>query len=142
MTPLPDHRPKHLSLGSLEAEILEIIWESESVTAKEIHDRLLADPDRELAYASVMTVLRRLTEKRWLACDRQDKAFRWRSLLSREETQILKAHEQLQRFLAVSNPDIVAAFADSLDQASLQQIEAIAQQLQALRRAREDGPCT
>jgi hypothetical protein len=37
---------------------------------------------------------------------------------------------------------VVAAFADSLDQASLEQIQAIAQRLQAQRQAREDNGCT
>nr|WP_322744467.1 MULTISPECIES: hypothetical protein [unclassified Coleofasciculus] len=44
----------------------------------------------------------------------------------------------MQRFLAVGNPDVIAAFADSLDQASLEQIEAIAQRLKAIRKAREE----
>jgi predicted transcriptional regulator len=58
-------------------------------------------------------------------------------LLSQEQAQILQAHDQLQKFLAVGNPDIIAAFADSLDQASLEQLDAIAQRLQAIRAARE-----
>ncbi len=66
------------------------------------------------------------------------KTFVWRPLISRQEAQILKAHKQLNQFLAVGNPDIVAAFADSLDSASLEQIEAIAQKLKALRKAREE----
>lgn len=138
MPPLPNHRPKQLSLGPLEAEILEILWDLGSATVKDIHDRILADPDRELAYASVTTVLQRLTQKGWLACDRQDRAFRWRSLISREEAKVLRAHNQLQQFLAVGNPDVVAAFADSLDSASLEQIEAIAQRLKSIRKAREE----
>ncbi|MBE9179206.1 BlaI/MecI/CopY family transcriptional regulator [Oculatella sp. LEGE 06141] len=138
MSPLPDHRPKHLSLGPLEAEILSIIWELKSATAKDIHDRILADPNRELAYPSVMTVLRRLTDKGWLTCDRQDRAFVWHPLVSRAEAKILKAHNQLQQFLAVGNPDVVAAFADSLDGASVDQLEAIAQRLKAARKAREE----
>ena len=71
MAPLPNYRPKQLSLGPLEAEILNIIWELSSVTVKDVHERILADPDRELAYTSVTTVLRRLTEKGWLACDKR-----------------------------------------------------------------------
>ncbi|MEQ8970991.1 MAG: BlaI/MecI/CopY family transcriptional regulator [Coleofasciculus sp. C1-SOL-03] len=137
MVPMPSYRPKHLSLGPLEAEILEIIWQLGSVTTKDVHERILADPDRELAYASVTTVLRRLTQKGWLRCDRQDRPFRWQPLLSQEQAQILQAHDQLQKFLAVGNPDIIAAFADSLDQASLEQLDAIAQRLQAIRAARE-----
>ncbi|HEY9646119.1 MAG TPA: BlaI/MecI/CopY family transcriptional regulator [Chroococcidiopsis sp.] len=138
MAYLPPHRPKQLSLGPLEAEILDILWELGSATVKEIHDRILANPDRELAYASVTTVLQRLTQKGWLACDRQDRAFRWRSLVSREQANVLRAHEQLQQFLAVGNPDVVAAFADSLDSASIEQLDAIAQRLKSIRQQREE----
>lgn len=138
MAPLPSHRPKQLSLGSLEAEVLEILWTLGSATVKEVHDRILADPNRELAYTSVTTVLRRLAQKGWISCDRQEKAFQWRPLVSQQEANILKAHDQLQQFLAVGNPDVVAAFADSLDRASLDQLDAIAQRLQAVRKAREE----
>lgn len=138
MSALPPRRPKQLSLGPLEAEILEILWELSSATVKEIHDRILTDPDRELAYASVTTVLRRLTEKGWLVCDRQDRAYQWRPLISRSEGQAFQAHEQLQRFLAVGNPDVVAAFADELDRASIEKLDAIAQRLKAARQAREE----
>ncbi|HIK39831.1 BlaI/MecI/CopY family transcriptional regulator [Thermoleptolyngbya sp. M55_K2018_002] len=139
---LPEPRPRHLSLGPLEREILEILWQLESATVKEIHDRILADPNRELAYASVTTVLNRLTGKGWLACDRHGRAFHWRPLVSREEAQMLQAHEHLHRFLSVSNPDVVAAFADDLDVASLEQLDAITQRLKAARQKREGESCT
>ncbi len=138
MAPLPNHRPKQLSLGPLETEILNIVWELGCATVKDVHERILADPDRELAYTSVTTVLRRLTQKGWLTCEKQGRAFCWRPLVSQQEAQVIKAHEQLNQFLAVGNPDVVAAFADSLDAASLEQIEAIALRLQAARRAREE----
>ena len=139
MAALPDYRPKQLSLGPLEAEILEIVQTLGSATVKEVHDRILADPDRELAYASVTTILNRLAQKGWLTCDKQKRAFLWRALVTREEGQAIEAHDRLQKFLAVGNPDVVAAFADSLDRASLDKLEAIAQRLQAARQAREDG---
>ncbi|MBW4553298.1 MAG: BlaI/MecI/CopY family transcriptional regulator [Aphanocapsa sp. GSE-SYN-MK-11-07L] len=138
MVPLPDYRPQQLSLGPLETEILTIIWELGTVSVKDVHERILTDPDRELSYASVTTVLNRLTQKGWLTCDKSDRSFSWQPLISRQEAAALEAYEQLQRFLAVGNPDIVAAFADSLDQASLEQINAIAEKLQALRQAREE----
>jgi predicted transcriptional regulator len=137
MSPLPNYRPKQLSLGPLEAEILSIIWELGSATVKDVHDRILTDPNRELAYTSVTTVLRRLTEKGWLACDKRGKAYYWRPLVTKQQAEMIKAHEHLQRFLAVGNPDVVAAFADSLDEASTQQIQAIAKRIQAARQARE-----
>jgi predicted transcriptional regulator len=138
MAPLPDRQPKQLSLGPLETEILNIVWKLGCVTVKDVHERILADPDRELAYTSVTTVLRRLTQKGWLTCEKQGRAFCWKPLISCQEAQVLQAHDRLNRFLAVGNPDVVAAFADSLDTASIEQIEAIALRIQAARKAREE----
>ncbi len=108
------------------------------MTVKDVHEQILTDPDRELAYASVTTVLKRLTQKGWLVCDKQGRSFIWKPLISQPQAQALRAYEQLNQFLAVGNPDIVAAFADRLDQASLEQLEAIAQQLRNLRQKREE----
>ncbi|ARV57471.1 CopY family transcriptional regulator [Nostocales cyanobacterium HT-58-2] len=138
MAPLPNYRPKQLSVGPLEAEILNIIWELGSVTVKDIHDRILSDPNRELAYTSVTTVLRRLMDKGWLACDKKGRAYYWRPLVTKQQAEIIRAHEQLHRFLAVGNPDVIAAFADSLDETTSEQIQAIAKRIQAARQAREE----
>ncbi|MGB3511103.1 MAG: BlaI/MecI/CopY family transcriptional regulator [Microcoleaceae cyanobacterium] len=138
MSPLPDYRPQQMSLGPLETEILNIIWEFGCATVKQVHEHILSDPDRELAYTSVTTVLRRLAQKGWLTCDESQRAFVWLPLISREQAKSLQAYQQLNKFLAIGNPDVVAAFADSLDSASLEQIEAIAQKLKAIRQVREE----
>jgi predicted transcriptional regulator len=138
MASLPQYRPKKLSLGPLESEILDIIWDLKVATVKNVHEKILQDPDRELAYTSVTTVLQRLTSKGWLKCSKKGKAFSWQPRISREQAQVLRSFEQLNGFLAVSNPDVVAAFADSLDTASLEQIQAIASRLSNIRRQREE----
>lgn len=138
MPSLPDFRPKQLSLGPLEFEILNLIWDLGTATVKQVHEQILTNPDRELAYTSVTTVLNRLTKKGWLACDKQNRSFVWRPLVSREQANSLWAYDQLQQFLAVGNPDTVAAFADHLDQASVEQLEAIADKIRAARKAREE----
>lgn len=138
MAPLPQYRPKKMSLGPLESEILTIVWNLKVVTVKKVHDEILKDPDRELAYTSVTTILQRLTRKGWLKCSKKDKAFSWQARVSREQAQALYSYEKLNGFLAVSNPDVVASFADSLDTASLEQIEAIAERLNDIRRRREE----
>jgi predicted transcriptional regulator len=127
-----------MSLGPLEREVLEIVWSLGEATVREVHQQILADPDRELAYTSVTTVLKRLTKKGWLACDRRDKSFVWRGLVSQAEANALFAYEQLHQFLAVGNPDIVAAFADQLDQTSVDQLDSIAQKLRQARQQRQN----
>ena len=138
MSSLPNHRPNQLSLGPLETEILHIIWDIGVATAKQVHDRILSNPDRELTYSSVMTVLSRLMKKGWLTSHKRGKIILWEALVSRAEAQSLQAFNQLNRFLEVGNADIVAAFADDLDHASVDQIEAIAQRLKAIRKEREE----
>ena len=135
---LPDRKPKKMSLGPLEKEILEIVWQLKIVTVKKVHDRILQDPNRELAYTSVTTVLRRLTEKGWLKCSKKGRAFSWQAIISQQQAQAWQSYEKLNWFLAASNPDIVASFADSLDNASIDRIDAIAARLNSIRRQREE----
>ncbi len=131
-----NYRPKQLSLGPLEQEILNIVWNLEKATVKAVHEQILADPDRELAYTSVTTVLNRLTKKGWLRCEKNGRAFTWIPLITRQQANAIKAYDQLHGFLSVSNPDMVAAFADQLDTASIERLEAIADRLKAIRQQR------
>lgn len=139
MSSFPAYRPNRLSLGPLEAEILEILWELGTTSATAIHAQILADIDRELTYSSVATVLRRLEKKGWIAKRRMGRAYHWEPLLSADNAKVLQSHERLQQFLAASNPDIVAAFAGTLDQASLDQLEAITHRIQVARQAQQQS---
>jgi predicted transcriptional regulator len=130
--------PKQLSLGPLEEEILNIIWDLGSPTAREIHERILSDPDRELTIVSVMTVLRRLTDKGWLLRRKHQRYYHWHPRLSRAQGKAVRSRDRLQKFLDISSPDIVAAFADHLDQTSLEKLDHITQRLKAARQAREE----
>ena len=65
MAPFPLHQPKTLSLGPLESEIIEILWQLGPTSATAVHQHILNDIDRELTYSSVSTVLKRLVKKGW-----------------------------------------------------------------------------
>lgn len=138
MASFPAHRPQHLSLGPLETEIVELLWDFETATVKQIHDRILSDPQRELAYTSITTVLQRLAAKGWVKRQKVGRSFRWTPLLSRTEAQVFRANHHLKQVLGVNNPDVVAAFADSLDQASMNQLDELAQRIKAARAARSE----
>ncbi|WP_218081898.1 BlaI/MecI/CopY family transcriptional regulator [Anthocerotibacter panamensis] len=133
MPHLPGYRPNRLSLGPLEREILEILWDCGPAATRDVYERLLADPDRELACASVMTVLKRLTQKGWLTCDETGRAFLWQPTVSRAQAQALEAHDQLQKFLQAVTPEAIAAFADHLDPTSVAQLQSIARSVEQAR---------
>ncbi len=131
-------QPRSLSLGPLETEILELIWQLEPTTARAIHETILADIDRELTYSSVATVLRRLERKGWVSGRRVGRAFVWQANVSAERAEMLRSQQQLQAFLDVSSPDIVAAFADTLDETSISQLEAITERIRAAKAKNEE----
>jgi predicted transcriptional regulator len=147
MAPLPAKRPNQLSLGPLETEILAILWSQGAATVRAIHNHILADPNRDLAQASVTTVLQRLAKKGWVtrqatrqsASGKPRRVYLWQPTISQQEAEMVMAHQQLQDFLAIGTPDLVAAFADSLDKADVDKLDAIAHRLRLLRQAREEG---
>jgi predicted transcriptional regulator len=55
-------------IGSLEADILAIVWESQRATVRYIYETLLER--RPIAYTTVMTVMHNLVKKGLLAQDR------------------------------------------------------------------------
>ncbi len=60
-------------LGSLEADILAIIWERERVTVRDVYETLRKQ--RKIAYTTVMTVINNLVKKKLLNQDRSGIAF-------------------------------------------------------------------
>jgi BlaI family transcriptional regulator, penicillinase repressor len=66
-----------------ELTILEVIWENESPSTREIAEAIY-DKVSDSKMASVQKLLERLEAKRCVARDRQERAHRFRALVSRE----------------------------------------------------------
>lgn len=65
---------------SRELDVMAILWERGSATVAEVLESL----DEELAYTTVLTVLRTLEEKGYVDHDREGKAHRYHPLVGRE----------------------------------------------------------
>lgn len=88
-------------LGPLEEAVLVALWDSGTpLTVREVH--LAVTTDRTLAYTTVMTVLRRLTDKGLLTQRRDERAFSYEPVDSRAE---LVAGHMLQ-LLAAFGPQV------------------------------------
>nr|WP_094287605.1 BlaI/MecI/CopY family transcriptional regulator [Mycobacterium lehmannii] len=71
-------------MGKLERSVMEVLWRAGgSQTVGQIHSSLAVE--RELAYNTVLTVLRRLAGKTLVAQDRDGRAHRYRAVVAREE---------------------------------------------------------
>lgn len=82
---MPSRRRHSLAdvLGPLETEIMEVVWDLEDVTVRDVHNRLQAN--RAIAYTTVMTTLGRLSDKGLVRRVEEQPAHRYLPLISREQ---------------------------------------------------------
>jgi predicted transcriptional regulator len=69
-------------LGPLESEVMEVMWEKERATVREVVD--LLQMRRPLAYTTVMTVMNNLVHKGLLDREPEGKAYRYHVTLTQK----------------------------------------------------------
>jgi BlaI family transcriptional regulator, penicillinase repressor len=85
-----------------ELDIMDILWERGSGTVGEVRDRL----HDNLAYTTVLTVLRTLEEKGYVGHESEGRAYRYYPLVERQEAQ--ESHlNRLVRKLFSGSPELL-----------------------------------
>ena len=97
-------RPKRLT--PVETLIMDRLWDFEQATVRQVTDSL--EPVRPMAYNSVLTMMRILREKGFLASRRDGRQDVYRPRVSREQMGRRSLHEVLQRFFAGSPAALVS----------------------------------
>jgi predicted transcriptional regulator len=69
-------RTPHPTLTPQELAIMKVVWRLEKATVRDVHDALRAR--RDVAYTTVMTMMRILEEKGYLKKTRVDRAYEYR----------------------------------------------------------------
>jgi predicted transcriptional regulator len=83
-------------LGTLEQQVIDIVWTSGEVTVRDVHTRL----DGKVAYTTVMTTLDRLYRKGLLERTKRTRAFVYSAAATREELDQLVASDVVSGLLA------------------------------------------
>lgn len=102
------------SLGSLESQIMEILWEAkEPIKGRTIFEEIRSR--RPIAYTTVMTVLERLSQKGFVKKElEEDRAYVFQAALSKGRYVQESSKSVLMELLSLSGPGGVAAFVDTL----------------------------
>lgn len=107
---IPEFRPKQKGLskvlGSLEADVMEIVWRREVASVKDVHEELRAE--RTIAYTTVMTIMSRLAEKRLLSKQKEGNAFIYTPSVSKDEFSYNVVSEVMDSLLE-DFPDVAIA---------------------------------
>lgn len=70
-------------LGPLESEIMDVVWNLDEVTVRDVHGSL--SERRDIAYTTVMTTLGRLADKGFLRRIQDQPAHRYTAVVTREQ---------------------------------------------------------
>ncbi|MDQ7824117.1 MAG: BlaI/MecI/CopY family transcriptional regulator [Candidatus Eremiobacteraeota bacterium] len=74
---------RYSHLGELELEIMDVLWDFDFATVKDIHETLVKK--RDIAYTTVMTVMTRLAEKGMLKRSQSGRTYVYRPKYSRTQ---------------------------------------------------------
>lgn len=81
------------SLGETEMEILHHVWELGEAKVADVHERIL--DERDVAYTTVMTVMKKLAEKGYLTYHKDGRSYVYQPAQPANEVQ----HTLLQRLM-------------------------------------------
>jgi predicted transcriptional regulator len=120
-------------LGDLEVAVLEYVWASADVAAKEAHAAV--GLKRGISLNTVQSTLERLFRKKLLTRVKTGHSFRYSACIAREELVARLISDVLGRFSSDSSAALAAFVeaADNLDENALQALEA------ELRKRRQRG---
>lgn len=88
--------PLGVTLGSLERQVMEVIWEAPDLTVRDVHARLA----RPVAYTTVMTTLDRLYKKGFVSRTRSGRAFVYTAACTRAQVEGAVASSMLGGLLS------------------------------------------
>lgn len=97
-------RKKSLILTDHELRLMEVLWRSGRATVADVVELLEPPP---LAYSTVLTTLRTLEQKGYVAHDEDGRAFVYRPLVARDAAAKSALHHLLDRFFG-SSPGALA----------------------------------
>lgn len=78
-----DRDPLRAALGRLEREVMDVVWQAEAMTVRDVQAAL----PRRVAYTTAMTTLDRLFKKGLVVRTISGRAFLYRAARSREQTE-------------------------------------------------------
>lgn len=104
---------KATSLGELEKEVMDILWEYKNCSARDVLNKL--QKNRTLAYTTVATILQRLYDKGLVKRTEDKSGHIYSPKLSKESYSKNIAQSFIKKFIASFGDTAIASFAESID---------------------------
>lgn len=119
-------------LGPLEAEIMDVVWDSGEVTVRDVHQNLSAN--RTIAYTTVMTTLGRLADKGLLRRIEDQPAHHYTAVVSRDQYARSTVKSVVDWLLGHFPDPAVAYFIDRVEKEDEEVVDRLRQAIDERRR--------
>lgn len=104
---------KTASLGELEKQVMDILWDKQSSSTRDILSRL--EKQKKLAYTTVATILQRLYDKGFVVRKENKSGYLYSPKLTKEKYSNNIAQSFLKNFINSFGDTAIASFADSIE---------------------------
>ena len=101
-------RKKSGTLTDAEHRIMEVLWEKGSATVAEVAEALSGKDGT--AYTTILTLMRILRDKGYLACDKGERAHVFTPKVNRDDAARKAVRQLLTKFFAGSPGELVLSF--------------------------------
>jgi predicted transcriptional regulator len=134
----PDEPGLEKMLGSLEAQVMQVTWDSRRAqSVQEVRDEL-AVRGKEAAYTTIMTTLGRLYNKGLLDRETQGKAYFYTPRVSRRELTDNMARQVLSGLVGTFAEPAIAYFVEALEEQAPEKLDALAELVNRKRAQRSE----
>ncbi|MFA5867319.1 MAG: BlaI/MecI/CopY family transcriptional regulator [Actinomycetota bacterium] len=113
--------------GELEADIMEIMWDREEATVKDVYQILLQD--RDIAYTTVMTVVGRLSDKGVLNKRHSANKFIYCPACSRDEILEQVSKEVIDGLMDVGRKPVLSHLTGMMGELKPEELERLREEL-------------
>ncbi|OYP30004.1 BlaI/MecI/CopY family transcriptional regulator [Rhodopirellula sp. MGV] len=125
---MPPSNQKTIELTKCEAEVMDVVWEKESVTVNDVVDAI----KRDLAYTTVMTTMKILEEKDIVSRgEKIGRAYTYSAKVTRDQVQQRMIKSLADRFFGGSTRSMVLSLlkSESISEDDIRAVKEAAEQL-------------
>ncbi len=123
--------PRHHRLGDLQLKILQVLWDRGEASVGDVHTTL--KPDRDLAYTTVATMLRKMEQRALVAHREEGRSFLYRALVAAEEVHRSVGDHFVERLFEGSVAEAVSHLLQTRD-VSREELDELARLIQQAKR--------
>ena len=122
------------SISNLEAEIMNIVWEKEKVSVREVHEIMLKKEVMKkkkdfIPYTTIMSTMTLLSEKGLLKQDRSSKTYLYSAAINRNELSKNIIKTVAQKLLNSNSSNLVSSFLGNNKNISLESINKLLEEI-------------